>query len=158
MKPPGIVCVLDDMCAQLHAQGDGADQKFLEKLQGSFPSHPHLAFNSTGFMIIHYAGEVRYEVDGFCERNRDVLFPDIVQLIQSSSVPFLVFLFPEDTSTTDKHGRQKKALTAGGKITSQANLLVDKLMRATPHYLRCMKPNENKKVFAVLPPPADYGK
>lgn len=29
-RPPGIMCVLDDVCAQLHAQTDGADIKFLE--------------------------------------------------------------------------------------------------------------------------------
>ena len=28
---------------------------------------------------------------------------------------------------------------------SQANLLVDKLMQCTPHYIRCIKPNETKK-------------
>ena len=27
----------------------------------------------------------------------------------------------------------------------QANDLVEALMRSTPHYIRCIKPNENKK-------------
>ena len=31
-RPIGIMCVLDDVCATLHAQGDGADQKLLAKL------------------------------------------------------------------------------------------------------------------------------
>ena len=29
--------------------------------------------------------QVSYDVDGFCERNRDVLFTDLIQLMQSSS-------------------------------------------------------------------------
>ena len=29
--------------------------------------------------------QVSYEVDGFCEKNRDVLFPDLIQLMQSSN-------------------------------------------------------------------------
>lgn len=29
-KPPGVMCVLDDVCATMHAQGEGADQKLLE--------------------------------------------------------------------------------------------------------------------------------
>ena len=34
-QPIGIMCVLDDVCATLHAQGDGADQKLLAKLSES---------------------------------------------------------------------------------------------------------------------------
>lgn len=30
-------------------------------------------------------------------------------------------------------------------LQTQANLLVDKLMKCTPHYIRCIKPNESKK-------------
>ena len=30
-------------------------------------------------------------------------------------------------------------------LQSQANLLVDTLMKCTPHYVRCIKPNETKK-------------
>lgn len=54
-------------------------------------------------------------------------------------------LFPDDPNPTDKHGRKKKQDTAGGKIRKQANQLVDRLMLATPHYIRCIKPNESKK-------------
>eukprot|EP00047_Mylnosiga_fluctuans_P003550 m.229694 g.229694 ORF g.229694 m.229694 type:complete len:1076 (-) comp11945_c0_seq1:83-3310(-) len=144
-RPPGVMCVLDDVCATLHSQGDGADQKFLEKLNAAFQGHQHLAFWNRGFTVIHYAGEVSYEVEGFCERNRDVLFPDILTLLQGSSERFVVDLFPDDPNPVDKHGRQKKAATAGGKIRSQANDLVEALMKSTPHYLRCIKPNENKK-------------
>ncbi len=30
-------------------------------------------------------------------------------------------------------------------VQTQANVLVDKLMLCTPHYIRCIKPNETKK-------------
>ena len=30
-------------------------------------------------------------------------------------------------------------------MQTQANVLVDKLMQCTPHYIRCIKPNETKK-------------
>ena len=47
-------------------------------------SHEHFNGTSIGFIIHHYAGKVSYEVQGFCERNRDVLFTDLIQLMQSS--------------------------------------------------------------------------
>jgi len=143
--PIGILTVLDDVCATLHAQTDGADMKLLQKLEGSVGSNEHYTGFQAGFTIMHYAGQVTYEAEGFCERNRDMIQPDLLKLIQSSGKPFLVDLFPEDPNALDKHGRKKKQMTAGGKIRSQANDLVGKLMQCTPHYIRCIKPNETKK-------------
>lgn len=40
---------------------------------------------SAGFTIQHYAGKVTYESDGFCDKNRDVLFKDCIELMQGSS-------------------------------------------------------------------------
>ena len=39
-------------------------------------------------MIHHYAGMVTYDVDGFVERNKDVLFDDLIELMQSSTNKF----------------------------------------------------------------------
>jgi myosin-1 len=145
-RPPGIMCVLDDVCATLHATSDGADQKLLAKLNESVGTSEYYTGFSAGFKIMHYAGEVTYEADGFCERNRDVIYDDLLQMVQGSSNPFIVNLFPEEAGALDKHGRKKKQETAGGKIRKQSNLLVTKLMACTPHYIRCMKPNERKGV------------
>ena len=40
-SPVGVMCVLDDTCATMHAVSDGADQKFLGKLTGAVGSHQH---------------------------------------------------------------------------------------------------------------------
>ena len=73
------------------------------------------------------------------------MFPDLIELVQSSSDPFYRTLFPEEARPVDSHGRQKKTLTSSGKIKTQGNTLVGKLMQCTPHYIRCIKPNETKK-------------
>ncbi|XP_048583332.1 uncharacterized protein LOC5501785 isoform X2 [Nematostella vectensis] len=140
-RPPGIMCVVDDVCATMHAVGEGADTTLLEKLNNSVGSHQHFQGVSGGFIIHHYAGKVSYDIDGFCERNRDVLFKDLIELMQSSDIPFIRTLFPDDVKA-EMRGRPT---TASNKIKTQANLLVDKLMRCTPHYIRCIKPNETKR-------------
>ncbi|MEQ2158883.1 hypothetical protein GOODEAATRI_016781, partial [Goodea atripinnis] len=84
---------------------------------------------------------VSYDVSGFCERNRDVLFNDIIELMQSSEFPFIRALFPENLEV-EKRGRPT---TASSKIKKQANSLVQTLMKCTPHYIRCIKPNETKR-------------
>ena len=33
-----------------------------------------------------FLGQVSYDMDGFCERNRDVLFMDLIELMQSSEL------------------------------------------------------------------------
>lgn len=139
--PPGIMCVLDDICATMHAVTEGADQTLIQKLSASVGSHQHYQGSSTGFVIHHYAGKVTYDTSGFCERNRDVLFTDIIQLMQSSESAFIRSLFPEETGGTTR-GRPT---TAGSKIKTQANKLVETLMKCTPHYVRCIKPNETKR-------------
>ncbi|GCB69136.1 unconventional myosin-Ie isoform X1 [Scyliorhinus torazame] len=141
LNPPGILSILDDVCATMHATGEGADQTLLQKLQMQIGTHEHFNSWNQGFIIHHYAGKVSYNVEGFCERNRDVLFTDLIELMQSSELPFIRTLFPESLHA-EKKGRPT---TAGSKIKKQANDLVGTLMKCTPHYIRCIKPNETKK-------------
>ncbi|XP_034029626.1 myosin IEb [Thalassophryne amazonica] len=141
LSPPGIMSILDDVCATMHAKGEGADQTLLQKLQGQIGSHEHFSSWNRGFVVHHYAGKVSYDVSGFCERNRDVLFSDIIELMQSSEFTFIRALFPENLEA-EKRGRPT---TASSKIKKQANSLVQTLMKCTPHYIRCIKPNETKR-------------
>ncbi|CAL8349859.1 unnamed protein product [Gadus morhua 'NCC'] len=141
LNPPGIMSVLDDVCATMHAKGEGADLTLLQKLQGQVGTHEHFNSWNSGFIIHHYAGKVSYDINGFCERNRDVLFMDLIELMQSSEHDFIRSLFPDNLSA-EKKGRPT---TASTKIKKQANDLVNTLMKCTPHYIRCIKPNETKR-------------
>ncbi|XP_048850057.1 unconventional myosin-Ie-like isoform X1 [Brienomyrus brachyistius] len=141
VNPPGIMSILDDVCATTHAKGEGSDQMLLQKLQIQIGAHDHFNSWSKGFVLHHYAGKVLYDASGFCERNRDVLFSDIIELMQSSEFSFIRDLFPENL-VVEKKGRPS---TASNKIKKQANHLVQKLMRCCPHYVRCIKPNETKR-------------
>ena len=85
---------------------------------------------------------VTYDVDGFVERNKDVLSIDLVELMKSSKNKFLQKLFQSDK--VDRGGRGRPT-TAGSKIKSQANELVKQLRTCVPHYVRTIKPNETKR-------------
>uniref|UniRef100_A0A8C7KY44 Osteoclast-stimulating factor 1 n=1 Tax=Oncorhynchus kisutch TaxID=8019 RepID=A0A8C7KY44_ONCKI len=141
LNPPGIMSVLDDVCATMHAKGEGADGTLLQKLSAAVGTHEHFNSWNSGFVIHHYAGKVSYEINGFCERNRDVLFTDLIELMQSSEHDFIRSLFPENLNTDKK----SRPTTASSKIKKQANDLVNTLMKCTPHYIRCIKPNETKR-------------
>uniref|UniRef100_A0A668UWZ5 Osteoclast-stimulating factor 1 n=1 Tax=Oreochromis aureus TaxID=47969 RepID=A0A668UWZ5_OREAU len=98
LNPPGIMSVLDDVCATMHAKGEGADGTLLQKLQAAVGTHEHFNSWNSGFVIHHYAGKVRCRM--------------------ISTFPVLI------------------------KVT---NDLVNTLMKCTPHYIRCIKPNETKR-------------
>lgn len=141
-KPPGIFSVMDDVCATMHAVKAGADEQLQGKLTGSFSQHQHFQGGGRGFTIHHYAGMVNYDVDGFCEKNKDVLFVDLIEMVKGSQSKLIQTLFAGDK--VERTGK-KRPTTAGSKIKSQANELVSKLMLSVPHYVRTIKPNETKR-------------
>lgn len=53
--------ILDDVCATMHAVGEGADQTLLQKLQMQIGTHDHFNSWNQGFIIHHYAGKVLSE-------------------------------------------------------------------------------------------------
>ncbi|KAI8914411.1 P-loop containing nucleoside triphosphate hydrolase protein [Gorgonomyces haynaldii] len=140
-KPPGIMAILDDVCSTMHAVTEGADQTFIQKLEGAIGAHKHYSGMQQQFMVRHYAGSVTYDIDGFTEANKDTLFKDLVQLMQSSTNPFIKALFPEEIDESDK----KRPTTVSFKIKNQTQELVTTLMKCTPSYVRCIKPNESKR-------------
>lgn len=140
-RPPGIMCILDDTCATMSAKSEGADEDFHRKMESQVGLNPHYQKFSNGFIIKHYAGNVSYHIENFCEKNRDVLFADIIEVMQTSNNEFIRSLFPDVINASTK----SRPSTAGTKIRTQANELVTTLMQCVPHYIRCIKPNETKK-------------
>jgi len=141
----GIFNVLDDVCATMSAvKGDNADRDLQGKLGGAFAQNKHFQGGGRGFQVHHYAGVVNYDIDGFCDKNKDVLFVDLIEMVQGSRNTFIKTLFAGD-KVDQGGGPGKRPTTAGKKIKTQANELVKKLMLCVPHYVRTIKPNETKR-------------
>eukprot|EP01080_Neovahlkampfia_damariscottae_P000976 gene976-9883_t len=142
-KPPGIMSLLDDICATTKSMSaEQADGKFQQKLGDVFTSHPHLFSRGVSeFIIKHYAGEVSYNVTGFTEKNNDDLYDTLIETMKMSKCQFYAGLFPENVSSKNK----KRPPTSGFKIKNSCSELVVALNKCVPHYIRCIKPNENKK-------------
>jgi len=139
-RPAGVLTLLDDVC--IAPKGD--DDKFLGKLNENFAQHAHYssaAQASNSFTIKHYAGDVEYCCEGFVDKNKDLLFNDLVELAACTSSKLIPQLFPEIHAEKDK----KKPTTAGFKIKESIGALVKALSACTPHYIRCIKPNGNKR-------------
>ncbi|KIJ53790.1 hypothetical protein M422DRAFT_202039 [Sphaerobolus stellatus SS14] len=138
-RPPGIFAALNDACATAHADPAAADSSFVQRLS-SLSSNPHFDGRGSQFLVRHYAGDVMYDVSGMTDKNKDSLIKDLLDLVATSSNPFLQGLFPERPDPNSK----KRPPTAGDKIRSSANTLVENLSRAQPSYIRTIKPNQNR--------------
>lgn len=138
-RPPGVFAALNDACATAHADPGAADQTFVQRLN-ALASNPHFQPRQGQFVIKHYAGDVSYAVEGMTDKNKDQLLKDILNLVGASSNSFVHALFPHQVNQDDK----RRPPTAGDKIKASANDLVATLMKASPSYIRTIKPNDNK--------------
>jgi myosin-1 len=146
-QPPGLFSLLDDICATIHAQSEGTDEKFLQKAEGLHGSHQHFRGFTGAFAIKHYAGDVAYDAQGFTDKNKDQLFQECIDCMRCSKNQYITRLFPvtAEEKAVQASGQKKRPTTAGFKIKSSANLLMTTLSQCTPHYIRCIKPNDLKK-------------
>jgi len=135
----------------------GSDEGFLQKVLNKYGDgkHPNLlrpkANNCKDFLknfgIVHYAGVVYYNCANFLEKNKDQLHPDIVNVLKQSSSTLIKQMFSESTTNT---GGNISAVAAAKKSTvssifiKQLNDLVNTLNVTFPHFVRCMKPNDDK--------------
>ncbi|XP_054601455.1 unconventional myosin-Ig isoform X2 [Nothobranchius furzeri] len=146
----GIISILDEACLTV---GNVTDTVCLESMNTKLAQHPHYTsrkFNPSDksmdfqkhFRIRHYAGDVTYSVDGFLEKNKDLLFQDFKRLMYNSTNPVLKEMWPDgQLSITEV---TKRPLTAATLFKNSIVALVDKLACKEPYYVRCIKPNEMK--------------
>ncbi|CAF3322996.1 unnamed protein product [Rotaria socialis] len=169
----GILDLLDEECKM----PKGSDENWHRKIVTQHGKHPDfltkkLTANST-FIINHFAEKVEYSIDGFLEKNRDTVLEDQLKMLKESGFDFVVQLFLEDedtinaskTSASTKSYQVQKTgtLQAASKVQAQRRKTVGSQFRESltslmaalnstePHYVRCIKPNDQKAPFKFEP-------
>jgi myosin protein heavy chain len=151
-QPPGILALLDEACYT-----SSTDTVFLQKAHNQYgKSHPKFGaprFSKTAFDVIHYAGRVTYETDGWIDKNKDPLQADLQLACCESKNPFVGKLFTDRTLAVA--GQSGSAIHAGkGQGQRGANFvtvgahhkeglgsLMKTLYATSPHFIRCILPN-----------------
>ncbi|KAM3402337.1 hypothetical protein ACQJBY_006317 [Aegilops geniculata] len=154
-KPLGLLSLLDEESTFPNA----TDLTFANKLK------QHLNTNSCfrgergkAFTVRHYAGEVAYDTSGFLEKNRDLLHMDSIQFLAKCklSIPqtFASKMLAQSDNLESVPYRPSVAdsqkLSVAMKFKGQLFQLMQRLESTTPHFIRCIKPNN-------LQLPAIYG-
>ncbi|TKS67475.1 Unconventional myosin-Ib MYH-1c [Collichthys lucidus] len=148
----GILAMLDEECLR---PGTVTDETFLDKLNTICAEHQHfesrLSKNSkfltdhslphSCFRIQHYAGKVLYRVEGFVDKNNDLLYRDLSQAMYKATHSLIKQLFPEGNPTKVN---LKRPPTAGFQFKASVGTLMKNLQTKNPNYIRCIKPNDKK--------------
>lgn len=133
-------------------------------------------FGTSAFTIAHYALDVTYEAEGFLEKNRDTVPDELLALLGETSNAFLKEVLDRadvvkvaaqesteqarataaTSSTASKRSSMLPANRAGAALKKptlgsifKASLisLMDTIDSTNAHYIRCIKPNEQKAAW-----------
>ncbi|XP_017772501.1 PREDICTED: unconventional myosin-Va [Nicrophorus vespilloides] len=159
----GILDLLDEECRM----PKGTDGSWTEKLYAKCMQYSHFTkarFGTSAFVINHFADKVQYESSGFLEKNRDTVIEEQINVIKASKNDLVRRLFaPEMKQSTSltklkvisakpaPKTKKTNKKTVGSQFRDSLNMLMNTLNATTPHYVRCIKPNDTKTAFEYNP-------
>ncbi|KFD61976.1 hypothetical protein M514_05674 [Trichuris suis] len=162
-KPMGILSLLDEECWFPKA----TDKSYTEKLKANHSKHPKFIIPefkaASDFALVHYAGRVDYLAEQWLMKNMDPLNENVVALLQNSSDPFVVNIWKDaefagigvtEGNETAFGIRTKKGMfrTVSQLYKEQLSRLMATLRNCTPHFVRCIIPNYEKKTGKIDSP------
>lgn len=141
-RPIGVYALLDEECMF----PDGKDSNYLSKMNANFGKNnlyqiPRIK-RGLEFGLQHFAATVPYDVEGWVDKNRDTLLADIIYAMQTSQSEIIKQLFPSNEIITTKGKLQN---TLSNQFRQAVNGLVGKITGKKAHFVRCLKPNHEKK-------------
>ncbi|KAM3725081.1 Myosin heavy chain, striated muscle [Dirofilaria immitis] len=155
-KPLGLLSMLQEECLV----PNGNDQLLLEKLLAANSNNPifrrsrQSARHTTlsHFSIAHYAGNVAYNINGWVEKNKDIVERNGLEVLAASTKPLLQTLFPILEEEKSRSKRQSmSANTVSYLYKEQLLNLLETLNSTIAHFIRCIAPNQ-KRLPGVIDP------
>ncbi|KAM6921654.1 unconventional myosin-Va [Xenentodon cancila] len=159
----GMFDLLDEECRM----PKGSDESWVRKLYDQHltsKAHPHFRkprMSNSAFIVLHFADTVQYECEGFLDKNRDTVFEELINILKASQSELVAELFQQrETSSqsvangsvrSGKRATREHKLTVGFQFRQSLQMLMDTLNSTTPHYVRCIKPNDLKEAFMFDP-------
>ncbi|XP_037122598.1 unconventional myosin-Vb isoform X3 [Syngnathus acus] len=156
----GVLDLLDEECKV----PKGTDQNWAQKLYKQHSSNAHFQkprMSNSAFVIVHFADQVAYECAGFLEKNRDTVYDEQINILKASKLQLVADLFATEdggpksarvnvrpAKSTPRPPNKEHRKSVGLQFRSSLHLLMETLNATTPHYVRCIKPNDDKQAFS----------
>eukprot|EP00063_Salmo_salar_P007963 XP_013982798.1 PREDICTED: unconventional myosin-Va-like [Salmo salar] len=154
----------------------GSDDSWAQKLYNTHLKTCSLfekpRMSNKAFIIQHFADKVQYQCDGFLEKNKDTVNEEQINVLKASKLDLLVELFQDEEKVTSPTGTapggrtrlsvkpkeirsgassKEHKKTVGCQFRNSLAMLMETLNATTPHYVRCIKPNDLKFPFTFDP-------
>ncbi|XP_075907269.1 unconventional myosin-Va isoform X3 [Nelusetta ayraudi] len=169
----GILDLLDEECKMPKGSDDSWAQKLYNTHLKTCALFEKPRMSNRAFIIQHFADKVEYQCDGFLEKNKDTVNEEQINVLKASKFDLLVELFQDGEKaisptgqapgtggrtrlsvkpdkSRDKGSKENKK-TVGCQFRNSLQMLMDTLNATTPHYVRCIKPNDFKMAFTFDP-------
>uniref|UniRef100_A0A674GG78 Myosin VA n=1 Tax=Taeniopygia guttata TaxID=59729 RepID=A0A674GG78_TAEGU len=167
----GVLDLLDEECKMPKGSDDSWAQKLYNTHLNKCALFEKPRMSNKAFIIKHFADKVEYQCEGFLEKNKDTVYEEQIRVLKSSKFKLLPELFQDEekvlspTSATPsgrvplsrmpvkpakaRPGQASKEhkKTVGHQFRNSLHLLMETLNATTPHYVRCIKPNDFKFPF-----------
>uniref|UniRef100_A0A8C3V6S1 Unconventional myosin-Va n=1 Tax=Catharus ustulatus TaxID=91951 RepID=A0A8C3V6S1_CATUS len=167
----GVLDLLDEECKMPKGSDDSWAQKLYNTHLNKCALFEKPRMSNKAFIIKHFADKVEYQCEGFLEKNKDTVYEEQIKVLKSSKFKLLLELFQDEekvlspTSATPsgrvplsrmpikpakaRPGQASKEhkKTVGHQFRNSLHLLMETLNATTPHYVRCIKPNDFKFPF-----------
>uniref|UniRef100_A0A4W6FGP9 Unconventional myosin-Va n=1 Tax=Lates calcarifer TaxID=8187 RepID=A0A4W6FGP9_LATCA len=169
----GILDLLDEECKMPKGTDDSWAQKLYNTHLKTCSLFEKPRMSNRAFIIQHFADKVEYQCEGFLEKNKDTVNEEQINVLKASKFDLLVELFQDEEKATsptgqvpgtggrtrlsikpdkgrDKSSKEHKK-TVGCQFRNSLQMLMETLNATTPHYVRCIKPNDFKLAFSFDP-------
>uniref|UniRef100_A0A8C5GSP3 Unconventional myosin-Vb-like n=1 Tax=Gouania willdenowi TaxID=441366 RepID=A0A8C5GSP3_GOUWI len=156
----GMFDLLDEECRMPKGSDENWARKLYDQHLSSKP-HPHFRkprLSNSAFIVLHFADTVQYECEGFLDKNRDTVFEELINILKASQLVSELFQQHGNMATvangsvrSGKRATREHKLTVGFQFRQSLQMLMDTLNSTTPHYVRCIKPNDLKEPFIFDP-------
>ncbi|XP_028257129.1 unconventional myosin-Va isoform X7 [Parambassis ranga] len=169
----GILDLLDEECKMPKGSDDSWAQKLYNTHLKTCSLFEKPRMSNRAFIIQHFADKVEYQCEGFLEKNKDTVNEEQINVLKASKFDLLVELFQDEEKATSPTGHvpgtggrtrlsvkpdkgrdassKEHKKTVGCQFRNSLQMLMDTLNATTPHYVRCIKPNDFKLAFSFDP-------
>uniref|UniRef100_A0A673XPN3 Myosin VA n=1 Tax=Salmo trutta TaxID=8032 RepID=A0A673XPN3_SALTR len=168
----GVLDLLDEECKMPKGSDDSWAQKLYNTHLKTCSLFEKPRMSNKAFIIQHFADKVQYQCDGFLEKNKDTVNEEQINVLKASKLDLLVELFQDEEKVTSPTGTapggrtrlsvkpkeirsgassKEHKKTVGCQFRNSLAMLMETLNATTPHYVRCIKPNDLKFPFTFDP-------